>query len=190
MLFFISCNITTKAQNGPHEMPVKKCRVPNLVEVDLEGKRSVGGVGEERDEGGRGGGGGGRGRRLGRGGGGGEEVEVGEEAVGPAAGGAAGECVRLWRWRPAARAREGEGERRGVWAREEVVEALHCRRRGARRGLGAGEGKRVCIVLFLLLPCVLSPCWAVQSAVALMSMILDFSYKFHVSKNLEDKPNL
>lgn len=75
-------------------------RAKNLVEVDREGQGAVGGFGEDRDERGRGGG---RGWRVG---GGGEEVEVGEEAVGPAAGGAAGGVAR--RWRPVAPA---EGQR-------------------------------------------------------------------------------
>jgi hypothetical protein len=73
---------------------------PDLVEVDREGQGAVGGFGEDRDERGRGGG---RGWRVG---GGGEEVEVGEEAVGPAAGGAA--CGGARRWRPVAPA---EGQR-------------------------------------------------------------------------------
>lgn len=76
---------------------------PDLVEVDREGQGAVGGFGEDRDERGRGGGGGGGGWRVG---GVGEEVEVGEEAVGPAAGGAAGGGGR--RWRPVAPA---EGQR-------------------------------------------------------------------------------
>uniref|UniRef100_A0A0A9CT87 ARC6 n=1 Tax=Arundo donax TaxID=35708 RepID=A0A0A9CT87_ARUDO len=116
-----------------------RLRPKNLVEVDWEGDGAVGGVREERYERGRGGGG--RGRWVP--GGGvpvGEEIEVGEEAVGPAAGGAAGEGDRGRRLGAAARRRrrqrEGEGEWGGVGAGEEVVEALHCRRwRGRERGL-------------------------------------------------------
>ena len=62
-------------------------------------------------------------------------MEVGEEAVRPAAGGAAGDVGRRRLGAPVRGRREGEGERRGVGPGQEAVDALHC-----RRPAGAGAG--------------------------------------------------
>lgn len=87
-------------------------------------------------------------------------MEVGEEAVGPAAGGAAGEGGGRRPREPGRgrRRREGEGERRRVGPGQEAVDPLHCRRRGRGGGELVGEGfwgvapeGGSCVFLFLLM---------------------------------------